>query len=195
MIITLNAINMAYSSDFHAQQVRPVGKATFSAFSFGVPKIYFDTYPVSPGWAQDAVIQLTLDAIRLKAVTARNAGDASFAIEDRLPDFLVSLSQVGRLSKADLESWLSGLGQVTEEFLLARGHSQEGVGRKVDVLHELALKGAAPVPPWNSTNIALLASWIEFISTVHDVENPTLMKFLGKLESLQNKKESLADSL
>lgn len=195
--ISISPIGSEFSSDYHVVTAKPAGKATFKAFCFGVPKVYFDQHPVSPAWAQDAIRDLTLDALRVKAIATRNAGEASFSVEDRLPDFLASLATSGRLTKEEIEAFLSSCNAASKAFLMSRGHADDGkLPAKLYALRDLISKGGAPVPPWNETHQALIAAWLDFLASQEDFEEvPVYTKLLSKLATMQAKKADLADSL
>lgn len=195
--ISISPVGAVFSSDYHVVTAKPAGKATFKAFCFGVPKVYFDQHPVSPAWAQEAIISMALDAIRIKAIAARNAGEVSFVIEDRLPDFLASLATSGRLTKEEIDSYLSVCDVASRAFLMSRGHADDGkLPAKLYALRELISKGGAPVPPWNETHQALIAAWLDFLASQEGFEEePVYTKLLSKLATMQAKKQDLADSL
>lgn len=195
--ISISPVGSTFSSDYHTVTAKPAGKATFKAFSFGVPKVYFDQHPVSPQWAQEAITSMALDALRIKAIAARNAGEVSFSIEDRLPDFLASLATSGRLTKEEIEAFLKASANGSKAFLLARGHEDDSkLPAKLSALNELIAKGGAPVPPWNETHQALIAAWLDFLGSQEAfIEEPVYAKLLSKLTSMQAKKADLADSL
>lgn len=196
--LSLQSIGSTFDSNYHVVEARPVGKATFKAFALGVPRVYFDQHPVSPQWAQDAIIGLTLDAIRIKAVAARNAGLASFEIPDRLPDFLESLATSSRLSKVDLEAWVKANSGLLETFLTAeRGHAEDAaLPNKVQVLGDLVTKAGAPVPPWNESHQALLAALFDWLASQEAMEQDSILpRLLSKLASLQQAKQDLASAL
>lgn len=196
--LSISPVGSTFDANYHAIEARPVGKATFKAFALGVPRVYFDQHPVSPAWAQDAIVSLTLDAIRIKAVAARNAGLASFEIEDRLPDFLASLATSGRLSKADLEAWVKANSALLESFLVEERHHAKdaALSNKVQVLGELVTKAGAPVPPWNEAHQTLLASLFDWLASQEAMENDAILpRLLSKLASLQTAKADLAAAL
>lgn len=198
--LSISATSAAFDSNYHVIDAKPAGKATFKAFRIGVPKIYFDAHPVSPAWAQDWVINTVLDHIRIKGIAARNAGEASFEIPDRLPEFLESLATSGRLLKTDLEAWTKvNSGQLATFLTDVRHHATDGklIG-KVRVLSELIEKGAAPTPPWSENEQALLAGLFSYLAKTAEENGETdtiLVRLLSKLDSLQTKKQSLADAL
>lgn len=194
---SLSPIGSIFSSDYHTVIAKPSGKATFKAFCFGVPKVYFDQHPVSPQWAQDAIVSMALDALRVKAIAARNAGEVTFVVEDRLPDFLASLATSGRLTKEEIDSYLSVCDVASRAFLMSRGHADDGkLPAKIYALRELISKGGAPVPPWNETHQALIAAWLDFLASQEGFEEePVYTKLLSKLAAMQAKKQDLADSL
>lgn len=197
-ILSLQPVGSTFDGNYHVVEARPVGKATFKAFTIGVPKVYFDQHPVSPQWAQEAIIGLTLDAIRIKAVAARNAGLASFEIEARLPDFLVSLATSSRLSKVDLEAWVKQHSALLESFLTTeRGHAKDAaLFNKVQVLGDLVTKAGAPVPPWNEAHQTLLASLFDWLASQEAMEQDAILpRLLSKLASLQQAKQDLASAL
>lgn len=197
-ILSLQPVGSTFDGNYHVVEARPVGKATFKAFTIGVPKVYFDQHPVSPQWAQEAIIGLTLDAIRIKAVAARNAGLASFEIEARLPDFLVSLATSSRLSKVDLEAWVKQHSALLESFLTTeRGHAKDAaLFNKVQVLGDLVTKAGAPVPPWNEAHQTLLASLFDWLASQEAMEQDVILpRLLSKLASLQQAKQDLASAL
>lgn len=197
-ILSISPVGSTFDANYHAIEARPVGKATFKAFCLGVPKVYFDQHPVSPQWAQDAIVSLTLDAIRIKAVAARNAGLVSFEIPDRLPDFLESLATSSRLSKVDLEAWVKANSGLLEDFLMeVRGHAEDAaLPNKVQVLGDLVTKAGAPVPPWNEAHQALLASLFDWLASQEAMENDAILpRLLSKLASLQQSKADLAAAL
>ena len=195
--ISISPIDAVFSSNYHVVTAKPAGKATFKAFCFGVPKVYFDQHPVSPQWAQEAIISMALDALRIKAIAARNAGEVTFAVEDRLPDFLSSLATSGRLTKEEIEVYLKASANGSRAFLLARGHEDDSkLPTKLSALNELIAKGGAPVPPWNETHQALIAAWLDFLASQEGFEEePVYAKLLSKLATMQAKKADLADSL
>lgn len=197
-MISLSPVGSTFDGNYRVVEARPVGKATFKAFSLGVPKVYFDQHPVSPQWAQEAIIELTLNAIRVKAVAARNAGLVSFEIPDRLPDFLESLATSSRLSKVDLEDWVKANSALLESFLTTeRGHAKDAaLANKVQVLGELVTKAGAPVPPWNEAHQTLLASLFDWLASQEAMENDAILpRLLSKLASLQTAKSDLAAAL
>lgn len=197
MILYISPVGSVFSSDYHIVIAKPAGKATFKAFCFGVPKVYFDQHPVSPAWAQEAITSMALDALRIKAIAARNAGEVTFAVEDRLPDFLSSLATSGRLTKEEIEAFLKASANGSKAFLLSRGHEDDSkLPAKLSTLNELIAKGGAPVPPWNETHQALIAAWLDFLASQEGFEEePVYTKLLSKLTSMQAKKADLADSL
>ena len=197
-ILSISPVGSTFDSNYHVVEARPVGKATFKAFCLGVPKVYFDQHPVSPQWAQDAIIGLTLDAIRIKAVAARNAGLASFEIPDRLPEFLESLATSSRLSKVDLEAWVKANSGLLENFLVGeRGHARDAaLPNKVQVLGDLVTKAGAPVPPWNEAHQTLLAALFDWLASQEAMEQDAILpRLLSKLASLQTAKADLAAAL
>lgn len=198
--LAISATSSAFDANYHIIDAKPAGKATFKAFRIGVPKVYFDQHPVSPAWAQEAIIKLSLDAIRIAGIAARNAGEASFEIADRLPEFLESLATSGRLLKTDLEGWTKANSIQLAAFLTDVRHhaSDDKLAGKVRVLAELIEKGAAPTPPWSDNEQLLLGALFGYLAEkVEDANaNDTiLVRLLGKLDSLQSKKASLADAL
>lgn len=198
--LSISATSAAFDQNYHVIDAKPAGKATFKAFRVGVPKVYFDAHPVSPAWAQEAIIKLSLDAIRVAGIAARNAQQATFEIPDRLPEFLESLATSGRLLKTDLESWTKANSEQLAAFLTnVRRHADDDkLPGKIRVLSELIEKGAAPTPPWSDNEQALLASLFSYLAEQAEEvgENDTILtRLLGKLESLQSKKASLADAL
>jgi len=198
--LSISATTSAFSSDYHVIDAKPAGKATFKAFRVGVPKVYFDNHPVSPSWAQDAIIKLSLDAIRIQGIAARNANASEFDIADRLPEFLESLATSGRLLKTDLEAWTKGNETYLRAFLtIMRNHANdEKLDSKIRVLSELVEKGAAPTPPWSDNEQALLGALFAYLAEKAEEsgENDTVLtRLLSKLDSLQSKKASLADAL
>lgn len=196
--LSISPVGSTFDGNYHVVEARPVGKATFKAFCLGVPKVYFDQHPVSPAWAQEAIVGLTLDAIRVKAVAARNAGLASFEIPDRLPDFLESLATSSRLSKVDLEAWVKANSSLLETFLTTeRGHAEDAaLSNKVQVLGDLVTKAGAPVPPWNEAHQTLLASLFDWLASQDAMENDAILpRLLSKLASLQAAKADLAAAL
>lgn len=201
--IAISSPDMAFdSASYHVIDAKPAGKATFKPFRMGVSKLYFDAHPVSPQWAQEAVIRLTLDAIRIKGIAARNANQSSFEIPDRLPEFLESLATSGRMTKAEIEAWTKLNAPLFATFLtLVRKHAADDeLPAKVQALTDLINKGAAPTPPWSDKEQALLASLFDYLAGLDaasfDSEGDALFtKLLAKLDSLQTKQASLADSL
>lgn len=196
--LSISPVGSTFDGNYHVVEARPVGKATFKAFCLGVPKVYFDQHPVSPAWAQEAIVGLTLDAIRIKAVAARNAGLASFEIPDRLPEFLESLATSSRLSKADLEAWTKAHAGLLETFLTEeRGHAKDAsLSNKVQVLGDLVVKAGAPVPPWNEAHQSLLAALFDWLASQEAMENDAILpRLLSKLASLQTAKADLAAAL
>lgn len=195
--ISISPVGSVFSSDYHTVIAKPAGKATFKAFCFGVPKVYFDQHPVSPQWAQEAIVSMALDALRVKAIAARNAGEVTFVVEDRLPDFLASLAISGRLTKEEIEAFLKASANGSKAFLLARGHEDDNkLPAKLSALNELISKGGAPVPPWNETHQVLIAAWLDFLASQEGFEEePVYTKLLSKLATMQAKKQDLADSL
>lgn len=209
--IAISSPDMAFdAAAYHVIDAKPAGKATFKPFRMGVSKLYFDAHPVSPQWAQDAVIRLTLDAIRIKGIAARNANQSSFEIPDRLPEFLESLATSGRMTKAEIEAWTKLNAPLFATFLtLIRKHAADDkLPAKVQALTDLINKGAAPTPPWSDKEQALLASLFDYLASIEaddanpanypmqfDINDPLFTKLLAKLDSLQTKQASLADSL
>jgi hypothetical protein len=198
--LAISATSAAFDSNYHIIDAKPAGKATFKSFRIGVPKIYFDAHPVSPAWAQEAIIKLSLDAIRVQGIAARNANASEFDIPDRLPEFLESLATSGRLLKTDLEAWTKANSLLFTSFLTdVRKHaSDDKLPGKVRVLAELVEKGAAPTPPWSDNEQVLLGALFAYLAEkVEDANaNDTiLVRLLAKLDSLQSKKASLADAL
>lgn len=198
--LNISATTAAFSNDYHVIDAKPAGKATFKAFRVGVPKIYFDQHPVSPQWAQDAIIKLSLDAIRVAGIAARNASKAEFEIPDRLPEFLESLATSGRLLKTDLEAWTKANSAKLENFLVdVRKHAKDDkLASKVSVLAELIEKGAASLPPWSDNEQVLLAAFFSYLAEQAEETGEAdtiLTRLLSKLDTLQSKKASLADAL
>ena len=201
--VSISSPDMVYATEsFHVIDAKPAGKATFKPFRMGISKLYFDAHPVSPQWAQDAVIRLTLDAIRIKGIAARNANQGSFEIPDRLPEFLESLATSGRMTKVEIEAWTKEHSGLFSAFLtVIRKHAADDkLPAKTQALTDLINKGAAPTPPWSDKEQALLASLFDYLAgldtAVFDSEGDSLFtKLLSKLDSLQTKQASLADSL
>ena len=213
--ITIASPDMAFdAASFFIIDAKPAGKATFKPFRMGISKLYFDAHPVSPQWAQDWVVSTVLEKIRIKGIAARNAKESSFEIPDRLPEFLEQLATSGRMSKADIEAWtLANIAFLSSYLTHVRNHaSDDKLPAKVQALVELINKGAAPTPPWSDKEQALLAGLFDYlaglseqmemdsagniIAPLFDADNDTLFtKLLSKLDSLQTKQASLADSL
>ena len=213
--VTIASPDMAYEATaFYVIDAKPAGKATFKPFRMGVSKLYFDAHPVSPAWAQDWIVSTVLEKIRIKGIAARNAKELSFEIPDRLPEFLEQLATSGRMTKAEIEAWTKQHSDLFATFLTAiRNHaSDDKLPAKVVALTELINKGAAPTPPWSEKEQALLAGLFDYlaglseqmemdsagniIAPLFDADNDTLFtKLLSKLDSLQTKQASLADSL
>ena len=205
--ITIASPDMAFdATSFHVIDARPAGKATFKPFRMGVSKLYFDAHPVSPTWAQDWVVSTVLEKIRIKGIAARNAKESSFEIPDRLPEFLEQLATSGRMTKAEIEAWTKLHAALLSSFLVdIRKHaSDDKLPAKVSALTELINKGAAPTPPWSDKEQALLAGLFDYLAGIEpDEANPSVdfandalfTKLLSKLDSLQTKQASLADSL
>lgn len=201
--VSISSPDMVYAAEsFHVIDAKPAGKATFKPFRMGVSKLYFDAHPVSPQWAQDAVIRLTLDAIRIKGIAARNANQGSFEIPDRLPELLESLATSGRMTKVEIEAWTKEHSGLFATFLtVIRKHAADDkLPAKIQALTDLINKGAAPTPPWSEKEQALLASLFDYLASLEpaqfDSEGDSLFtKLLSKLDSLQTKQASLADSL
>ena len=195
--------DMVYAAEsFHVVDAKPAGKATFKAFRMGISKLYFDAYPVSPQWAQDWVISTVLEKIRIKGIAARNANQSSFEIPDRLPELLESIATSGRMTKVEIEAWTKANSGLFATFLTdVRKHAADDkLTAKVQALTDLINKGAAPTPPWSDKEQALLASLFDYLAgldtAVFDSEGDALFtKLLSKLDSLQTKQASLADSL
>lgn len=198
--LSISAVNSAFDQNYHVIDAKPAGKATFKAFKVGVPKIYFDAHPVSPQWAQETIIKFSLDVIRIAGIAARNAGEASFEIADRLPEFLENLATSGRLLKTDLEAWTKANILLLTQFLTdIRKHADDDkLANKVRVLGELVEKGAAPTPPWSDNEQILLSVLFAYLAEKAEDANANdtiLVRLLAKLDSLQSKKASLADAL
>ena len=201
--IAISSPDMAYAADsFHVIDAKPAGKATFKPFRMGISKLYFDAHPVSPQWAQDWVISTVLEKIRIKGIAARNAAQGSFEIPDRLPELLESIATSGRMTKAEIEAWTKLNAPLFATFLtLIRKHaSDDKLPAKVQAITDLINKGAAPTPPWSEKEQALLASLFDYLAGLDtasfDSEGDSLFtKLLSKLDSLQTKQASLADSL
>ena len=158
--VSISSPDMVYATEsFHVIDAKPAGKARFQPFRMGISKLYFDAHPVSPQWAQEAVVRLTLDAIRIKGIAARNANQSSFEIPDRLPEFLESLATSGRMTKVEIEAWTKANSTLFATFLTTiRKHaSDDKLPAKVQALVDLLNKGAAPTPPWSEKEQALLA--------------------------------------
>ena len=201
--ITIASPDMAFEAlAYYVIDAKPAGKATFKPFRMGISKLYFDAHPVSPQWAQDWVISTVLEKIRIKGIAARNAKESSFEIPDRLPEFLEQLATSGRMTKAEIEAWTKEHAALLSSFLVdIRKHaSDDKLTAKVQALVELINKGAAPTPPWSEKEQALLAGLFDYLAGLpvyqFDSENDALFtKLLSKLDSLQTKQASLADSL
>lgn len=201
--VSISSPDMLFeAAAYHVIDAKPAGKATFKPFRMGISKLYFDAHPVSPQWAQDAVTRLTLDAIRIKGIAARNANQGSFEIPDRLPEFLESLATSGRMTKVEIEAWTKENSGLFSSFLTAvRKHAADDkLAAKTQALTDLINKGAAPTPPWSEKEQALLAGLFDYLAgldtTTFDSEGDSLFtKLLAKLDSLQTKQASLADSL
>lgn len=201
--IAISSPDMAYAAEsFHIIDAKPAGKATFKPFRMGVSKMYFDAHPVSPQWAQDWVISTVLEKIRIKGIAARNASQSSFEIPDRLPELLESIATSGRMTKVEIEAWTKENAPLFSSFLTTvRKHATDDkLPAKVQALVDLLNKGAAPTPPWSEKEQALLASLFDYLAGLEaatfDSEGDSLFtKLLAKLDSLQTKQASLADSL
>jgi hypothetical protein len=198
--ITIASPDMAFEATaYYVIDARPAGKATFKPFRMGVSKLYFDAHPVSPQWAQDWVVSTVLEKIRIKGIAARNAKESSFEIPDRLPEFLEQLATSGRMTKAEIEAWtLANIAFLSSFLTHVRNHANDDkLPAKISALSELINKGAAPTPPWSDKEQALLAGLFDHLLTAtSDFDDDTLLpKLLSKLDSLQTKQASLADSL
>ncbi len=205
--VSISSPDMVYAVEsFHIIDAKPAGKATFKPFRMGISKLYFDAHPVSPQWAQDWVISTVLEKIRIKGIAARNANQGSFEIPDRLPELLESIATSGRMTKAEIEAWTKANALLFATFLtLVRKHAADDkLAAKVQALVDLINKGAAPTPPWSEKEQALLASLFDYLAGIEvDEANPSVdfandalfTKLLAKLDSLQTKQASLADSL
>ncbi len=201
--IAISSPDMAYeAAAYHVIDAKPAGKATFKPFRMGISRLYFDAHPVSPQWAQDWVISTVLEKIRIKGIAARNAAQSSFEIPDRLPELLESIATSGRMTKVEIEAWTKANATLFSSFLTAiRNHATDDkLPAKVQALVDLINKGAAPTPPWSDKEQALLASLFDYLAgldtATFDSEGDTLFtKLLSKLDSLQTKQASLADSL
>ena len=201
--IAISSPDMAYCAEsFLVIDAKPAGKATFKPFRMGISRLYFDAHPVSPQWAQDWVISTVLEKIRIKGIAARNADQGSFEIPDRLPEFLEQLATSGRMTKVEIEAWTKANSGLFSTFLtVIRKHAADDkLPAKVQALVDLINKGAAPTPPWSEKEQALLASLFDYLAgldtATFDSEGDTLFtKLLSKLDSLQTKQASLADSL
>jgi hypothetical protein len=212
--IAISSPDMLFeAAAYHVIDAKPAGKATFKPFRMGISKLYFDAHPVSPQWAQDWVISTVLEKIRIKGIAARNANQGSFEIPDRLPELLESLATSGRMTKVEIEAWTKENSGLFSSFLtLVRKHAADDkLAAKTQALTDLINKGAAPTPPWSEKEQALLAGLFDYLASLSveqaekdgridgpmfDSENDTLFtKLLAKLDSLQTKQASLADSL
>lgn len=201
--IAISSPDMAYeAAAYHVIDAKPAGKATFKAFRMGISKLYFDAHPVSPQWAQDWVISTVLEKIRIKGIAARNANQGSFEIPDRLPELLESIATSGRMTKVEIEAWTKEHSGLFSTFLtVIRKHAvDDKLPAKIQALTDLINKGAAPTPPWSDKEQALLASLFDYLAGLEpaqfDSEGDSLFtKLLSKLDSLQTKQASLADSL
>ena len=205
--ITIASHDMAFdAASFYVIDAKPAGKATFKPFRMGISKLYFDAHPVSPAWAQDWVVSTVLEKIRIKGIAARNAKEGSFEIPDRLPEFLEQLATSGRMTKAEIEAWTKQHTRLLVDFLVTvRSHAvDDKLTAKVSALTDLINKGAAPTPPWSDKEQALLAGLFDYLASIEvDENNPSVdfandslfTKLLSKLDSLQTKQASLADSL
>ena len=111
--------NMTFSSDFYVVSATPRkgkdGKEGYKAFTVGVSKTYIDTYSL-PGWDTSRFfLETILEAIKAKAILARQAGKNGVDLGENLPAFLASLSVGGRINKDDLVAWLKSI----NSFILA----------------------------------------------------------------------------
>lgn len=197
--INIQPANQVYTSDYASAVCNPRvakgKKALYAAFSFGVPTIIFDAFPLpswdSSGFFQDSI----LDAIKEKMIEARKLGLTTVELP-KLPEFLASLSTSGRISKDDLTAWLLAIRPFIDAYVLSRSpdDTPAQVAAKGNKLTDWASKAAAPNPAWSEPaweSLSRLAAFLETLAEEAEADefpSPKMLEaFVTKVAAMKAK--------
>ena len=119
-------------------------------------------------------METILEAIKAKAILARQAGKNGVDLGENLPAFLASLSVGGRINKDDLVAWLKSINSFILAYVQDRKPSADEASQKAMVakLVDWASKTAAPNPNWSDPQWESLDRLASFLADLAAVAQP-----------------------